>query len=294
MPAAVTTYLKLNVPAFDQMPWDTDVNNNWYILDAVVGLFSAIPNMTGMWQNATAYAVGQAVIDPADSTAWSCGIPHTSATAPTLFAQDRTTHPTYWTQISSGVQFYAIQAAGSATAAQNSANAAAASAAAAAVSAAGKLPLAGGTMTGPLILNAAPTATNGAATKGYVDTKAGNYLPLVGGGVLSNASASISLGLSRVAGQAASLASYTGGYLRWQIMLADSVAETGLTVGSNFEIARYNDVGSFVDYPVSINRASGVANFTQHPTLNGVPLLAALEARIAELEAKLASLPVGS
>ena len=34
----------------------------------------------------------------------------------------------------------------------------------------GVLPLAGGTLTGPLLLNAAPTATLEAATKGYVDT----------------------------------------------------------------------------------------------------------------------------
>jgi len=35
---------------------------------------------------------------------------------------------------------------------------------------AGKLPLAGGTMTGTLVLNGAPTATNHAATKAYVDS----------------------------------------------------------------------------------------------------------------------------
>jgi hypothetical protein len=41
------------------------------------------------------------------------------------------------------------------------------------------LPIAGGTLTGPLILAADPTAALGAATKEYVDTKA--FLPLSGG-----------------------------------------------------------------------------------------------------------------
>ena len=48
------------------------------------------------------------------------------------------------------------------------------------------LPIAGGTLTGPLILHAAPTADNEAATKKYIDDKtaaagAGTYLPLSGG-----------------------------------------------------------------------------------------------------------------
>ena len=47
------------------------------------------------------------------------------------------------------------------------------------------LPIAGGTLTGPLLLNANPTANLGAATKQYVDalgnTAAATYLPLAGG-----------------------------------------------------------------------------------------------------------------
>jgi hypothetical protein len=44
-----------------------------------------------------------------------------------------------------------------------------------------RLPLAGGTMTGFLTLNANPTTALGAATKGYVDTALGGYVPLAGG-----------------------------------------------------------------------------------------------------------------
>ncbi len=44
-----------------------------------------------------------------------------------------------------------------------------------------KVPLAGGTMTGLLVLSADPGTNLGAATKQYVDTKAALYLPLAGG-----------------------------------------------------------------------------------------------------------------
>ncbi len=46
------------------------------------------------------------------------------------------------------------------------------------------LPLAGGTMTGPLILSRAPVAVLESANKGYVDDEASQYLPLTGGGML--------------------------------------------------------------------------------------------------------------
>src|SRR5271156_3827190 len=43
------------------------------------------------------------------------------------------------------------------------------------------VPLSGGTMTGPLILNANPSTSLGAATKQYVDTSVAEDLPLSGG-----------------------------------------------------------------------------------------------------------------
>lgn len=42
---------------------------------------------------------------------------------------------------------------------------------------AGYVPLAGGTMTGPLVLSGAPTTSNQAATKAYVDSAAGGGVP---------------------------------------------------------------------------------------------------------------------
>ena len=174
-----TTNLKLNVPEFDQSPWDVDVNDNWIILDAVVGQFSTLPNMVGVWKNSTAYVYGQTTVDAADGSIWSCIQTNTSSAAPTTFAQERVSFPARWGAVGPGGQYWAEQAANSAAAAAESAAEAAASAAT--INAA--LPLAGGTMTGFITLNADPTANLHAATKQYVDGRVGGtgYLPITGG-----------------------------------------------------------------------------------------------------------------
>jgi hypothetical protein len=175
----VTPNLKLNVPDFDQDPWDQDVNTNWAILDATVGLYTAIPNLTGVWRNTTAYTYGQSTIDPADSSIWSCAQAHTSSDAPTTFQQDRVQYPIRWSATTPGAMFYATQAATSAQAAANSA----ASAAASAALIGNALPISGGTMTGALILHADPSNVLEATTKQYVDARVGGvgFLPLTGG-----------------------------------------------------------------------------------------------------------------
>ena len=181
-----TPILKLRLPAFDQDPWDQDINGDLSVLDATMGRFFGYSNIQGVWQNSVAYTAGQSVIDSTDSSMWTCVISHTSSALPATFADDRTTYPSYWTKIQASAYDYAVAAASSATNAQNSANNAAISATNAANSAsvvAGTLPLAGGTMTGPLILSADPTVALGAATKQYVDSRVGGtgYLPLSGG-----------------------------------------------------------------------------------------------------------------
>jgi hypothetical protein len=50
-----------------------------------------------MWANATAYAVGATAYDGPAHNYWTAAVAHTSAAAPTVFAADRTAHPTYWT-----------------------------------------------------------------------------------------------------------------------------------------------------------------------------------------------------
>lgn len=175
----VTPLLKLNVPVFDQDPWDQEVNDNWATLDAAVGMFTMIPNLVGVWKNATAYTYGQTTIDPADSSMWSCAQAHTSSPTPLSFANERITYPARWAMLQSGAQYYAQQA-------YNSSQAAAASAAAAAASAAtigNALPISGGTMTGFIVLHHDPTAAMHPATKQYVDARVGGvgFLPITGG-----------------------------------------------------------------------------------------------------------------
>jgi len=177
--SALTPILKLVVPAFDQNPWDQDISNDLYVLDAAVGKFFGVANLAGVWMNATGYTPGQVVVDNTDGSMWSCVIVHTSAVAPTTFATDRANNPSFWIQAASTAQDYAAQAQGFASSAATSASNAAASQAVVA----GALPLSGGTMTGPITLVADPASALQPATKQYVDARVGGvgFLPTTGG-----------------------------------------------------------------------------------------------------------------
>jgi len=54
---------------------------------------------------------------------------------------------------------------------------------------------------------------------------------------------------------------------RWKI-LSTAAAESGSDVGSNFQIARYNDSAVFQDYPVIIYRSTGETNFANNVLIN--------------------------
>ncbi len=181
-----TPILKLAKPLFDQTPWDEEINGDLNILDSAVGNFFGIANYVGLWRNSTAYVAGQVVTDAADSSLWTCVVSHTSSVLPTTFAQDRTTYPTYWVNEVANASDLAQQAADSAAAA--AASAAAAAASAATINSA--VPLAGGTMTGLLVLSGDPAVNLGAATKQYVDARVGGtaFLPITGGTVTGNLS----------------------------------------------------------------------------------------------------------
>ena len=192
-----TPNLKLNVPDFDQVPWDVDVDQNWLILDATVGQFFGVANFAGVWLNNEEYLVGQTVVDGIDSSMWMCLITHVTGTFPITFADERAAFPTRWIQtgasaadsarVASDMAAAAAQSAsGAALHAQNaaiSASAAAASAATAAAQVGLALPLTGGVMTGPITLAADPASAMQAATRQYVDSRIGGvgYLPMSGG-----------------------------------------------------------------------------------------------------------------
>ena len=112
----------------------------------------------------------------------------------------------------------------------------------------GYLPLTGGTLTGPLTINATPLTLNAPAGQWSAVT------------------------MSRQAGQGAQIAAYTGVAQRWGVVVADNAPEVGANAGSNFDIISCNDAGTYLDTPVSINRATGVVNFSRNPTINGASL----------------------
>jgi hypothetical protein len=53
------------------------------------------------------------------------------------------------------------------------------------------------------------------------------------------------------------LIGYTALVVRWIAELGNADAESGSNAGSNFRIARYDDSGVLIDYPLTINRANG-------------------------------------
>lgn len=91
-------------------------NGDGTVTDVATGLMwvaevaKIIPGVTGVhptnqcqvprnnWTNATPYAKADLALDTADTTYWVCAVAHTSAAAPTTFAQDRAANPTYWRQ----------------------------------------------------------------------------------------------------------------------------------------------------------------------------------------------------
>lgn len=108
-----------------------------------------------------------------------------------------------------------------------------------------------------------PVANGGTgATTGNV----GPYLPLVAGvantltGILNMAPAA---GIAQInlrkpaSGQQVQLCGYTGANARWTIALGDITAESSNDAGSDFQIYRYNDAGTFLGAPLTINRSTG-------------------------------------
>jgi hypothetical protein len=112
----------------------------------------------------------------------------------------------------------------------------------------GYLPLTGGTLTGNLVVNSpliqinSPTGTNA------------------------------NFALNSHAANGDFLTGYTNNVARWQMALGDVTPETGQNAGSNFSLSRFADSGAVLGTPISINRATGIVNFAQVPTLNNQPL----------------------
>jgi hypothetical protein len=109
------------------------------------------------------------------------------------------------------------------------------------------------------------------------------YLPLTGGalsgGLTINSANALNIAppastdaialFNRNAGNSNLIRGQTSDVERWRVFLCDPSAETGNQAGSNLLVQRFTDAGVLIDTPFSINRQTGVVNFTAPPTLAG-------------------------
>lgn len=118
---------------------------------------------------------------------------------------------------------------------------------------------------------------------GYASATAAGYRSIFGAAALASpntfggnqtiAKASPAFALSKAAsGEANAIFGQTNGVLRWAVLPGSTAAESGANAGSSFDIGRYSDAGTFIDLPLSINRATGVVLFSQRPSLAGTGL----------------------
>jgi hypothetical protein len=87
---------------FNVIPWHDKLNANFDKLDSVIKAATGAGAVDGTWTNGTTYAVADRVFDDVTSKLYDCLVAHTSAATGT-FEQDRTLHPTYWAQVTSGL-----------------------------------------------------------------------------------------------------------------------------------------------------------------------------------------------
>lgn len=138
---------------FNLVPWDTKEHNNWDLLDQILSTIFLLPNVKGIWQNSTAYAVGDTTLDAATLEWYTCKVANTSSPSGT-FAAERVAHPTYWeVNVSTigAVRFDVTQALTSGQKTQANTNI-------------GSLPTAGGAVTGAVSIAGNLYANGGVST----------------------------------------------------------------------------------------------------------------------------------
>lgn len=95
MTITYTRRFRFPVPDFTTAPWHAQFATLCDAIDAAV--FNAVvATSTVVWDNSLPFTVGQMATDPDDGSLWVVSVDHTSAAAPTTFAQDRLAHPTFW------------------------------------------------------------------------------------------------------------------------------------------------------------------------------------------------------
>jgi hypothetical protein len=136
------------------------------------------------------------------------------------------------------------------------------------------LPIAGGTMTGQIVLpsSPAPVAAN-AVRKDYVDGAANLKVAKTGdtmSGDLAIAKASPTLIINKSgSGQHAGIQFQNNGVMRWWMIPSDATPEGGDNSGSDFALHRYANNGAHIGQAFTIYRATGNASFGTSLTVGG-------------------------
>lgn len=112
-----------------------------------------------------------------------------------------------------------------------------------------------------IVLTTAANGTDQFELVTFQPFAANGMLPLTGGamtGSLTVGTGAVDnlLTLDSAAGYRRYLNMTTGGSYRW-VLGTNGTAESGSNAGSDFLVARYSDTGAFIDYPLTITRATG-------------------------------------
>jgi len=125
------------------------------------------------------------------------------------------------------------------------------------------LRLSGGTMAGLLTLSGAPTATNHAANKGYVDTEVGSRVAKAGDTMTGNLDINAThpwIIMRSATPSDRAIVYRTGTSWRW-VFYVTGETESGGNAGSNLKIDRYSDTGFYLNTPFQITRSNGQITF---------------------------------
>jgi hypothetical protein len=113
-----------------------------------------------------------------------------------------------------------------------------------------------------------PDAPSDGSTYGRLNAAWSAALPLAGGTLSGPLVITANLRFDQPAGSFRALLGQTSSVNRWQLILGNNAAEGGSNAGSDFVINRFNDAGTIIDSPLAINRATGQATFNGTVTTN--------------------------
>lgn len=107
-------------------------------------------------------------------------------------------------------------------------------------------------------------AVKNTGTSGDVVPTADQAITWGGNQMIAPATGSAEVSVKKAAtGANASVIGWTGAAQRWRIRMGNSTAESGSNVGSDFDILRYGDDGTFLSRAFLIDRATGVVTMQE-------------------------------